>query len=83
MVRRDGAETRRERLEQIARSVQAALHQNKESGEISLSKTVAQLMLLTGLTETKVLEYLSLLQKLYPLEVDAENDKIKKVGQGV
>jgi hypothetical protein len=80
MVRRDGAETRRERLEQVARSVQAALHQNKESGEISLSKTVAQLMLLTGLTETKVLEYLSLLQRAGQFEVDVETDKVKRGG---
>lgn len=80
MVRRDGAETRRERLEQVARSVQAALHQNKESGEISLSKTVAQLMLLTGLTEPRVLEYLGLLQRAGQFEVDAENDKVKRGG---
>jgi len=78
MVRRDGAETRRERLEQVARSVQAALHQNKESGEISLSKTVAQLMLLTGLTEPRVLEYLGLLQRAGQFEVDAEAGKIKR-----
>jgi len=78
MVRRDGAETRRERLEQVARSVQAALHQNKESGEISLSKTLAQLMLSTGLTEPKVMEYLGLLQRAGQFEVDTENDKVKR-----
>ncbi|MCJ7768728.1 hypothetical protein MUP79_10105 [Candidatus Bathyarchaeota archaeon] len=78
MVRRDGAETRKERLEQIAKFVQASLFQSKESGEIPLSKTVAKLMLLTGLTEPKVIEYLGLLQKADQFEMDAENDKIKR-----
>jgi predicted nuclease of restriction endonuclease-like (RecB) superfamily len=79
-MRRDGAETRKERLHQIAQSVQASLFQSKESGEISLSKTVAKLMFATGLTEPKVLEYLSLLQKADQFEVDAQNDKIKRSG---
>jgi hypothetical protein len=79
-MRRDGAETRKERLQQIAQSVQASLHQNKESGEIPLSKTVAQLMFATGLTEPKVLEYLLLLEKADQFEVDVQNDKIKRSG---
>ena len=77
-MRRDGAETRKERLQQIAKFVQASLFQNKESGEIPLSKTVAKLMLATGLTEPKVLEYLGLLQKADEFELDAQNDKIKR-----
>ena len=81
MVRRDGAETRRERLDQIARTVQGSLHQSKEPGEIPLSKTVAKLMLLTGLTEPKVLEYLDLLQKAGQFELDTQHDKIKR-GEG-
>lgn len=79
MGRGDGAQVRKERLGEIAQSVQAALHQNKESGEISLSKTVATLMLLTGLTEPRLMEYLGLLQKADRFEVDIKNDKIKRV----
>lgn len=79
MVKGDGAEKRRERLEQIAKLVQAALFQSKESGEIPLVKTVAKLMLATGLTEPKLMEYLGLLQKADQFEMDAQNDKIKRV----
>ena len=79
MVRRDGAETRKERLEQIAKSVQGSLFQSKESGGISLSKTIAKLMLSTGLTESKVTEYLGLLQMADQFEMDLQNDKIRRV----
>lgn len=78
MVRRDGAETRKERLEQIAKFVQSSLFLKKESGEISLSKTVAKLMLATGLTESKLLEYLLLLEKADQFEMDTQHDKIKR-----
>jgi hypothetical protein len=78
MVRRDGAETRKERLGEIAKFVQASLHQNKESGEIPLSKTVSKLMLTTGLTEPKLMEYLDLLEKADQFEMDVQNDKIKR-----
>ena len=76
MVRRDGAETRRERINQIARKVQAALY-NK--GETCLSKIVAAVEIETGLSEPKVLEILQLLEKAGQFSLDTQNDKIKKV----
>ena len=78
MVKGDGATRRKERLEDIAKFVQATLHQNKESGEISLSKTVVQLMLLTGLKELTVKEYLGLLEKAGQFETDVQGDKIHR-----
>jgi deoxyribose-phosphate aldolase len=81
MVRRDGAEARKERIELIARTIQAALFKNKDSGSIMLSKTVAELMLQTGLTRIKTMEYLELLQTAGQFEIDHNDDKIKRAVQ--
>ena len=76
MVRRDGAEAKRERLEKIARSIQAALFKEKE---VSLSKTLAILEYDTGLTEEKLQNYIKLLEKLGHFVIEWDNDKIRKV----
>jgi hypothetical protein len=78
MVRRDGAETRKDRIAQIAQSVHAALYQNKEAGWISLSQIVAKTMIDTGLTKSKVLEYLQLLNDAGQFELSAVNDRIDR-----
>lgn len=78
MVRKDGAEVRKERIELIARTTQAALFKNKDSGYIRLSKTVAELMLQTGLTKIKIMEYLVILQEAGQFDIDHNDDKIKK-----
>jgi cob(I)alamin adenosyltransferase len=75
MVRRDGAETKKERLEKIARSIQAALFKEKE---LSFSKTLAIYEYETGLTEEKLRSYLRLLEKLGHFVIDENNDKIRK-----
>ena len=75
MVRRDGAEVRKERIEKIARAIQAALHSEKE---LQLSKTLAALEYETGLTEESVREYVKLIERLGQITIDWENDKIKK-----
>jgi hypothetical protein len=75
MVRRDGAETRKERIEKIARFIQAALFKEKEN---SLSKTLAQLEYETGLKEQTLMEILRLLEKLGQFVIDVENDRVKK-----
>ena len=78
MVRRDGAEARKERITHIARIIQASLFQNKEAGFIPLKKTVAILMLETGLTKEKIMEYLRLLEETGQIEIDEEKDQIRK-----
>jgi len=78
MVRQDGAEARKERIATMARFIQAALFKSKETGFISLKTTVAVLMLETGLTREKVMEYLSLLHEAGQFEIDAEQDRIRK-----
>ena len=78
MVRKDGAESRKERIAKIAANVQAALYQNKEMGYISLRKTVAKQELETGLTQEKIMEYLALLVEADQIEIDTEKDQIRK-----
>ena len=81
MVRRDGAETRRERITQIAKSVQSSLYQNKEQGWIPLAKTISKLMFETGLTWEKVREYLEIIQNAGQFEIDPESDRISRLQQ--
>ena len=78
MVRRDGAESRKERIATIARSVQAALFKN-QAGWIPLKKTVSQIMIETGLTKNKVMEYLGLLSDAGQFVIDESNDKISRM----
>ena len=75
MARRDGAETRRQRIAQIAKMVQAALHASK--GEIPLSKFVAGVMYETGLTRDKIMEYLEVPEAMGQFEIDDVSDKIR------
>jgi len=78
MVRRDGAEARKERIAKIAANVKAALYLNKDLGYISLKKIVAKQELGTGLTREKILEYLALLVEADQFEIDLEKDQIRK-----
>ena len=75
MVRRDGAEVRKDRIQEIARLVQRSLHNH---GEISLSKTVATFQYEFGLTKEKIMEYLGVLEGLGQFVLEKEYDKIRK-----
>lgn len=82
MVKRDGAETRKQRIAQIAKMVQAALHASN-TGEISLSKSVAGFMYQMGLRKDKVIEYLEILQAMGQFEIDKVADKIRAIQNSV
>ena len=58
MVRRDGAEVRKERIQKIIKFVMSKLNKNK--GEIPLSKTLALLKYEYGLRIEKLMEYLEI-----------------------
>jgi len=75
MVRKDGAAVRKERIQEIAVSILKAL--NKEN-PLSLSKTLASLQYLTGLTKSKLIEYLEIMQENGQFSLDIEKDQIKK-----
>lgn len=79
MVRMDGAEARKERIAQIKRMIQARLNENKNVGYIQLKRTVAEIMVDTGLTRTKVMEYLQLLNDSGEFEINEAVDKITRL----
>lgn len=74
MVRRDGAEIRRERIQKITTRVLKILHGS--DGELSLSRTLSALEYETGLTREKLLEYLGIGADTGHFVVEVENDKI-------
>jgi len=76
MVRKDGAEARRERIEKIGKGVHSSLEHN--NGEIPLGKTVSGIAVQTGLTTERIMEYLTLLADADHFILDIEGDKIKK-----
>lgn len=75
MVRRDGAAIRRERMEEIARTIQRNLHNHEE---IPLSQNVAFFAYSLGLTKPKITEYLKILEELGQFILDFERDRIRK-----
>jgi hypothetical protein len=77
----DGAEARKERIAQIARMVQSRLFQNKDLGYISLKKVVAQIMIETGLTKQRVMEYLQLQNEAGQFEINEAEDKISRAAE--
>lgn len=79
MVRRDGAEIRRERIQEIARLIQSLLQKHPE---ISLSKTLATLQYQFGLKKDKLMEYFGILEDLGQFTLDNERDKIQKISEG-
>lgn len=81
MVRKDGAEARKERISLIARTIQSALFQAKEVGYISLSGTISKIMVETGLTRGKVEEYLQLLSEQGQFEVNVNDNQIKRTSE--
>ena len=79
MVRRDGAAIRKERMQEIARTVQSLLMKH---GELSFSRTVATFQYETGLTKQKINEYFEIMESLEHFVLDKEGDKIKKGFEG-
>jgi len=79
VVKRDGAAVKKERIQEIAKLIQRSLLNNKE---LSLSKTVATLEYEIGLRPERIMEYLTVLEKIGQFIIDNEGDKIKKISEG-
>jgi hypothetical protein len=75
MVKQDGAELRKQRIQQIARSILKALG---EQNPLSLSQTLTTLQYDTGLTEEKLIEYLELMSAMGQFVLDKADDRISK-----
>ena len=79
MVRRDGAEAKKERLGSIAKKIMSRLSQESE---ISLSKMIAEIEYEHGLSKEKIVEYLETLEKLGLFVLDKDADRIKRISAG-
>jgi hypothetical protein len=75
----DGASRRRDRIAEIARSVQSALFQAKPLDWVPLKELVATISIQTGLVPSRILQYLALLNDAGMFELDVDEGKIKKV----
>jgi hypothetical protein len=75
MVRRDGAAIRKERMQEIARTIQRLLQNHSE---LSFSRTVSTFAYETGLTKEKINEYFEIMEGLGHFVLDKEGDKIKR-----
>jgi hypothetical protein len=76
MVKKDAAEIRKERIQDMARQIQAAL---RIHGELSFSGTVNSFAYNMGLRKERVLEYLEIIEGEGQIMIDNDYDKIKKV----
>jgi len=76
MVRRDGAEIRKERIQEVIRKIVGLLYNHEE---IELDSTVAMLEYETGLRPEKIMEYLKIGDRLKRFELDIDRDKIRKI----
>ena len=76
MVRSDGAEVRKERIQDIVRRVVAKLNQGEQ---VFFSKTISEIQYDHGLTRQTVMIYLKIGQDLGRFKIDKENDRIKKI----
>jgi len=80
MVRRDGAEIRKERIQEVIKKVMSLLYDKEE---IELDSTVAMLEYETGLRPEKIIEYLQIGDRLKRFELDIDRDKIRKIKEAV
>ena len=78
MFRRDGAEIRKQRIQEVARFIQRTLLNEKT---LSLSKTIALLQYEFGLTKGKLMEYLTILESLGRFVIEKEQDRIRRIGE--
>lgn len=76
MVRKDGAEIRKQRIQEVARNVNSQLY---KTPKLSLSQTLAVLAYETGLTKEKLMEYLGIIQETGQFEVDSKQDLIFRI----
>jgi len=75
MVRKDGMEIRRERIQHVIQLVLSRLAQC-ENDDIPLSKTMAMLEYEIGARPERLMEYLQVGVKTEKFVIDEDNDKI-------
>ncbi len=79
MVSRDGAQIRKERIQEITQRIVGLLFKN--GGKLPLNKTIAILEYETGLRQEKIVEYLNIGANVGRYAIDNENDEIKAINE--
>ena len=79
MGRNDGVDVRKERIQKVIQMVMAMFNTNKETKEFQLDLVLADIEYETGLTEKRVLEYLSIGERRSLFVIDRKNDRIKRM----
>ena len=79
MGRNDGVEVRKERIQKVNQMIIAMFNTNKEIKEFQLDLVLADIEYETGLTERRVLEYLSIGERRGLFIIDRKTGQIKRV----
>ena len=77
MVSRDGAQIRKERIQEITQRIMSLLYTN--GGEVPLRRTISLLEYEIGLRREKIVEYLNIGADVGRFEIEKEKDKIKTI----
>jgi hypothetical protein len=79
MGRNDGVAVRKERIQRVIQSVIVMFNNSKEINEFRLDLILADIEYETGLTERRLLEYLSIGERRGLFIIDKKNDLIKRI----
>jgi hypothetical protein len=78
MGRNDGVDVRKERIQKVIQMIMAMFNANKNINEFQLDLVLADIEYETGLTEKRVLEYLSIGERRGLFIIDRKNNRIKR-----
>lgn len=76
--RNDGVEVRKVRIQTVVQTIVAALNQSNGLGWIPLETTFADIEYEMGLTQKRILEYVTIGEKRGLYLIDLENKQIRK-----
>ena len=79
MVRNDGVEVRKERIQKVIQTIVAMLNTNKNINEFPLDIVLSDIEYDTGLTERRILEYASIGERKLRYIIDREKNKIRRI----
>jgi len=77
LVRNDGAEARKQRIQEIIKGIASKLNQGEN---VFLSSTVVEIQYGYGLTQRTANEYIEIGEKLQRYKIDKLDDRIKQIG---
>jgi len=78
MVRNDGVDARKGRIQQVIQMVVAMFNNDKDAQDFPLDVTLADIQYEIGLTEPRTMEYLMIGERRGLFVIDVQNNKIKK-----